>query len=133
MFGTLKTLSLRLRRNSRPPSPLPLGLQPKEVEALRALVEAPQWPDLQRAWARLFEHRSAHFGNRLPYDDYLFECGVLEGLRAAIDLPDTLLAAKATYDRATERSPAGPNGVSDWINSPWFHSARRAEAVDRTG
>lgn len=110
MFGTLKTLSLRLRRSPppAPPSrPRPLGVSDQEVEHLLALRESPAWGTWEALLGRVWEREAERLLAGLPHDDYLKQAGVVHALRLTAGLVDTILShEQVTNDRANESERA---------------------------
>ena len=128
----------KVRQGSSPagnPEGYPLGLEAQEVQALRHLLQSPQWPSYSALLERATLANVERLLTALPHDEYLFYCGVVYACRRVSDLPELVLAKASQLEEhrnARERASAAEPGAegASFLNTPWWDSFVR-DAVSR--
>ena len=124
MSGMWKRLSLKFKRPPSKVSPqgLPLGLSQEQVQAIRSLTSSPHWRHWEQALECLWASEAeAVAGGRLPYEDYLFQSGVLQAIRRIAMLPETLAQAEERRrDRTTDTRHPDPERGSIFYGTDFF-------------
>ena len=104
------------------------------MEALRHLVQSPQYPSYLELLERVTWQNVEQLTKALSHDQYLFTCGVVFACRRLTELPHEILAKVTELeDHANARSRAA-NLARDaqgaaFLNTPWYESwVRDSEA-----
>lgn len=105
----------------------PLGLEDQQVQALRHLLQSPQWRHYQAVLETVTLNNVEQLLRALPHDQYLFYSGVVFACRRITSLPEQILAtvakleddknARINFNDTVERSRA-----ATFLNTPWWDS-----------
>lgn len=115
----------------------PLGLDPQAVQALRLLVQSPQYPNYLALLEQVTLNNVEQLCRALPHDQYLFYCGVVFACRRLMELPHEVLAKVTEMeDHANARERAAHNARdavgAAFLNTPWWDSYVR-DSVNASG